>query len=274
MRKVAVSRSSGRREDRSEEPKVAKVDQYFSRAVGKALEALDCISQSEEPPSLQEVARFLGLTKASAFRILHTLELLGYLEKTPDGRYSTRSRGVARVSTRILNQMIRCGSEFLERLSLEFRETASLGAVFDNHIEVLTVVESPQLIRMGNIPGQIVPPHASSLGKAITAFQSSDMRDKLVRSYGTGALTPNTLTDEIAIRAEFARIRELGYAEDRGETIIGGRCFAAPIFGTNGAAVGGVSLSMPEMRLKSEEQRLEIVASVRRTALEIQAQLA
>ena len=157
---------------------------------------------------------------------------------------------------------------------MEFRETASLAALCENHIEVLAVCESPQLMRMGNTAGRILPPNASSLGKAITAFQEPEISEKLVRSYGTHCFTPNTITDEIALREEFAQIRERGYAEDMEESIAGGRCFAAPILRPNGNAVAAVSLSMPLLRFHGEAQRQAILTAVRHTAKTIEQRLA
>ena len=62
---------------------------------------------------------------------------------------------------------------------------------FENRIEVVATVESPHLIRMGNTVGRILPPHASSLGKAVTAFQREEVRDRLfAATASTGS--PNT----------------------------------------------------------------------------------
>ena len=241
-------------------------DQYFSRAVEKAMLALDCIRQSPQPLSLMEVSAVLGLAKASAFRLLYTLEALHYLCKTPDGRY------FAPLQTN-RHELLRQGSEPLERLCMEFCETASMAALFENHCEVIAVFESPQLMRMGNTPGRILPPNASSLGKAIAAFQPPEIVDKLVRGYGLHSFTPNSIPDEIALRDEFARIRERGFAEDLEETVSGGRCFAAPILRHKGNAIGAVSLSMPLIRFRGEEQRQAIVDAVRATARAIQARL-
>ena len=246
-------------------------DKYYSRAVGKALEALDFIGRSPQPATLNEISRVLGLTKASAFRILHTLETLGYLSKSPDSRYSAASPALVRAQTKLVHDMLRFSAEPLERLSLEFRETASMAALFENHIEVLAVVESPQIIRMGNTVGRIVPPHASSLGKAITAFQPAETRDRLIRSYGPTPITSATITDEIALRAEYGHIQKQGYAEDREESAAGGWCFAAPLLSTSGSAFGAVSLSMPILRLPPPDQRGAIVAAIKRTAAEIQS---
>jgi IclR family acetate operon transcriptional repressor len=239
-------------------------DPYFSRAVEKAMLALEHIRRSPQPLALAEVSAVMGLTKASAFRLLYTLETLHYLCRTEDGRYFALTDH---------HLLVRQGAEALERLSMEYCETASMAALFENHIEVVLVFESPQLMRMGNTVGRILPPNASSLGKAITAFQPPEITEKLVRSYGTHYFTPNTITDEIALRDEFAMIRERGFAEDLEESTAGGRCFAAPILRENGYAAGAVSLSMPLIRLRGEEQRKTIVNAVRETARAIEKRL-
>jgi IclR family acetate operon transcriptional repressor len=244
-------------------------DPYFSRAVGKALEALDRLSGADEPLTLGQLTTCLSLTKASTFRLLHTLETLGYIAKTTAGQYVVAGPWQPQVPTRLVNQMIHVGSEPIERLAMQFRETVSLAALLDNHIEVVAIMESPQLIRMGNTVGRILPPHASSLGKAITAFQKPEMREKLLRSYGTPVLTPHTIADEIALRKEFAKIQEQGHAEDWEESTLGGCCFAAPILRPSGLAAGAVSLSMPQMRLTGPEHQKELISGVLRTAQEI-----
>jgi len=228
--------------------------------------ALERIRESPQPLSLMEVSTELGLTKASAFRLLYTLESLHYLCKTPDGRYFAPPQARH-------HELLHHGSEPLERLSMEFCETASMAALFENHIEVVAVFESSQLMRMGNTPGRILPPNASSLGKAVAAFQSPAMTEKLIRSYGTHSFTPNTITDEIALRDEFAQIREQGFAEDLEESVAGGRCFAAPILRASGVAIGAVSLSMPMIRFRGEEQRGVILTAVRKTARAIEKRL-
>lgn len=244
-------------------------DQYFSRALEKGLQALQALNQSPQGMTLTAAAQVLGLTKASAFRILRTLEALGYAEKSEDGRYLITGIAKSQVPSRSIQAMLQHGSELLRNLSLEFRETASMAALFENHIEVILVVESPQLIRMGNTIGRILPPHASSLGKAITAFQERDNCQRLLRSYGTSPFTEGTIRDELALQKEFERIRSAGHAEDWEESTPGGVCFAAPILRPDRVAIGAISLSMPKMRLEGDEHRKRIVRTVLQTATDI-----
>jgi IclR family acetate operon transcriptional repressor len=159
----------------------------------------------------------------------------------------------------------------MKALHREFSETVSLAMLFDHHIEVVATLESPQLVRMGNIVGRILPPHASSLGKAVTAFQDDARRVSLMGSYGLHRFTVRTLVDERELAAEFDRIRRDGYSLDAGESALEGYCFGAPIRDASGVTFAALSLSMPKSRLRPAALRTRIIAAVRRAADRISA---
>ncbi|MGB7759686.1 MAG: IclR family transcriptional regulator [Bryobacteraceae bacterium] len=240
-------------------------DQYFSRAVAKALETLEVLQASNGPMALNEVAQRLQLSKTSAFRLLRTLEASGCLAASEGGKYALAPGVHAVGSTQTVARLRRAAIPCLQQLSRQLRETASLAALFDNRIEVIAVVESPQQIRMSNVVGHILPPNASSLGKAIAAFQTEERREKLLRSYGMYRFTGQTITDRTELEQEFARVRERGFATDLEESVCDGHCFAVPIFGSAGDVNVAVSLSLPKARERDSAHREEILAALRVT---------
>jgi IclR family acetate operon transcriptional repressor len=248
-------------------------DKYFSKIVGKALDALDLVRASPGPLSLNELTLRIGLAKTSLFRILHTLEVAGYLEREPDGRYRAPASLRPLASGSLQQALVDAAVPRMKELNREFRETVSLAMRFENHIEVVATIESPQLIRMGNTVGRILPPHASSLGKAIAAFQDDDRRESLLHSYGLHRFTPHTIVEERDLKHELERIRKQGFSLDAEESVLGGSCFGAPIRGADGTVVGAISLSMPTMRLSSEKHRQAILAAIRRAADEASNEL-
>jgi IclR family acetate operon transcriptional repressor len=149
------------------------------------------------------------------------------------------------------------------------RETTSLAALFDNRIEVIAVVESPQPIRMSNIVGHILPPNASSLGKAIAAFQTEERREKLLRSYGIYRFTEQTITDRMELDQEFVRVRERKFATDLEESVTDGQCFGVPIFGSGGEVTAAISVSLPKMRVLDGEHRKALLDALKTTADQI-----
>jgi len=222
---------------------------YFSRGVGRALEIIELLTRTTGPLSLHEVASRMNMTKSSAFRLLRTLEALDYVTQSGDGRYLILPENRATVPSRIANSLVRVARGVMMRLNMEFQETVSLSVLFTNHIEVVEVFESPFIIRMANTVGKIIPPHASSMGKAITAFQNDETRNKLLRSYGLLQFTPNTITDELALRENLEQIRRQGHAFDSEESTPEGCCFGVPVVIEPYGAIAALSLSMPKTRL-------------------------
>jgi IclR family acetate operon transcriptional repressor len=245
-----------------------KPDRYFSRAIGNALRVLELFQQSTHPLALTQVSQQSKLPKSSVFRILRTLEIAGYLERVDGERFSlTRS---ATMANQLVTQVIETARPVMRQLSQEFRETISLAFLFENHIEVISVIDSPHRVSMGNEVGGLIPPHASSLGKCISAFQEDLRREKLLRSFGLVAFTIHTIVEERALAKELEAVRSQGYARDMEESTLGGCCFGAPIFGKNGHAVAAISVSMPKMRFANQKR---VVTGVLHAASMVSEQL-
>jgi len=248
-------------------------DRYFSRAVAKALETLEILQAGNGPMALHEVAQRIQLSKTSAFRLLRTLEAAGCLTASEGGKFALAPGVHPAVSTQTVARLLRAALPRIEHLSRQLRETTSVAALFENRIEVIAVVESPQPIRMSNIVGHILPPNASSLGKAITAFQSEERREKLLRSYGVYRFTGQTITDRTELDREFARVRQQSFATDLEESVCDGHCFGVPIFGSAGHVGAAISVSLPKSRVLDAGHRTAILAALRATADQIAADL-
>jgi IclR family acetate operon transcriptional repressor len=246
---------------------------YFSRAVGKALETLELLQLRQESMTLDEIARQVELSKTSVFRLLRTLEVAQYVVTSGWGKYSLAPGVQAIVSTQWLARLVRTATTRLHDLTRDLHETASMAALFDNRIEVIAVIESPHTVRMSNVVGHILPPNASSMGKAITAFQTEERREKLLRSHGIYRFTDHTVADECELGREWERVRLEKFAVDREESVYDGVCFAVPIFGDAGAVNAAISLSLPKSRLRNAEHEAVVVKALTTAATQIAADL-
>ena len=240
--------------------------QYLSRAVGKSLELLEILQCEPVPLPLNDISRRLKLSKASAFRLLCTLENAGYLIQNDRARYQLAPEIQRTVSSRFLLRLLQAAPPLMRELCRNLRETISLAALFENRVEVIAVEESPEIIRMSNAVGHILPPNASSLGKAVAAFQNTERREKLLRSYGLYRLTERTITDLSTLDAEFDRVRSQGYASDLEESVADGCCFAAPILIKNGEVQAAISVALPKSRLRDAAQQERYIAALRTAA--------
>ena len=247
--------------------------QYLSRAVAKSLEILELLQARQAPIPLHEVARQIKLSKTSAFRLLCTLQASGYLTQRQEGSYDLVSEVRRIVSSRFLIRLLKAATPLMNDLGRELRETINLAALFENRVEVIAVEESPEIIRMTNVIGHILPPNAISLGKVISAFQPDERREKLLRSYGLYRFTEHTITDRLQLQREFDASRERGFAADREESVSDGYCFAVPILTPEGAVPAGISVSLPKLRMRNAEQEEKFVKALKTTAANISARL-
>lgn len=259
----------GRSAAKTGRPAAKAKDKYFSKVLGKALDILELLKRSASPLSLNELTLQVGVAKSSVFRILHTLEVAGYLERNQAGQYRLSPDIRPLVPAYLQTELMEVALPRMKELNRRFSETVNLALLFNNHIEVVAVEESPQLIRMGNTVGRILPPNASSLGKAITAFQPEERREQLLRSYGLHAFTENTIVDEVELKRELERVRSRGYSTDREESAREGCCFGVPIFAKGEEAVGAISLSIPKTRVPQGAQQKELVAALQEAARQI-----
>jgi DNA-binding IclR family transcriptional regulator len=241
-------------------------DKYYSKVIGRALEILAVLRNREHPMGLAGIAAHVGLAKSSVFRLLHTLEVSGYVERTADGAYALAPDLRAWGDGKRVTDLVDAARPHMRKLSREYGETITLAMHFGNRIEVVATLDSPHLIRMANTVGRILPPHASSLGKAITAFQPDDIAERLRRSYGTHRFTEHTIVDEVAIKQEYERVRTQGFSTDAEESVLEGCCFGAPVAGPDDAVIAAISLSMPKMRLRDKALQKKIIGAVRAAA--------
>jgi DNA-binding IclR family transcriptional regulator len=144
-------------------------------------------------------------------------------------------------------------------------ETSTVACLFGDQIRALDTSETYQEIRMTNKPGRVLPPHCSSLGKVITAFQEPQVVDRILEVYGLFRRTEKTIVDRQALLGQFAEIRHRGYAFDREETALGGICVAAPVVSEGKRVFASISVSTPIMRM-TPEREAEITRVVVETA--------
>ncbi len=220
-----------------------------SRALAKGLRILEEMALLRGPVSLGQLAARVDLGKASTFRLLQTLTATGYVEQQDDQTYALNRPWTPALTHDWLRKLIAVAKPEMEALNADLSETITLAVLMEDHIRVVDAIQSPQNVRVSNYRDRILAPYASSLGKAIAAYQPAERLQTLLHVYGIYATTENTITDPALIRQEMAKTRARGYSFEFEETVKGGCCFGAPIFTGDACVPAAVSVSLPTVRL-------------------------
>lgn len=220
------------------------MDQYEVSTLKKGLKILDALG--EESLTLTEVMRKFSLNKSTTFRLLYTLELMGYVKKE---EHLYRITGKMAKNTNPYNARLNWLSvPPLYQLSAETGETAYVGILNGTDIVTTQVVDGTHSMRSHSEVGEKAPAHLSALGKVIMAFLREQDRETLVKELKLIQKTKNTFIDSHLLKEHLKVIQSQGYAVDEEETEIGLRCIAAPIM-YNNEVIAAVALSGPAIRL-------------------------
>lgn len=228
----------------------AQLDPYRLGSLQKGLEVIDCFTRRESW-SLAELTAELGQSKATLFRILHTLEGAGYVTKDAEtARYTLGLRLHTLGAVAVRREHLRWQALApLQDLARETGETVHVGVLYDGEAICVQAVEGTHLVRMHAFVGKRTPAHASALGKVLLAHLPDAELDAFLAGRSLAALTPRTLTAPAALRAALHEVRMQGYALDDEEFETGLRCLGAPITDHAGRPCAAVAIAAPAARM-------------------------
>lgn len=232
----------------------------------KGLAILEALAAAATPMGVTELARELGMGKSGAHRVLRMLCDLGWVREA-QGRYACTLR-IWELGMRVADRLDlrQVAAPYLRRLADLSSETVHL-SILDG-VEVLYVdkIDSPQPVRAYSRVGGRAPAPCVATGKVLLAHASPERvaqaRQTLV------AHTPRSIVDPEAFDAELRRVRQQGYAVNRGEWRISVCGLAAPVFDARGEVVAALGISGPAERLTQKVLR-SLEPAVRQAAQDL-----
>ncbi|MFT4242708.1 MAG: IclR family transcriptional regulator [Acidovorax sp.] len=223
-------------------------DRYNVPALERGLRLLCEFDRTTRTLSAPELARRFKLPRSTVFRLLSTLENMGFVERTESGRDYRLGVAVLRLGFEYLAslELTELGTPVLNRLAEELGLAANL-VVRDGRsiVYVAKVVPSAQPFRSAVSVGTRLPAHATVLGRVLlgdlTLPQLRELYpEPVLEAFSEG--TPHT-TAELFDLVQVDRAK--GYASGEGffETNIS--TVAAPIHDRMGHLVAALGVTIP-----------------------------
>jgi IclR family pca regulon transcriptional regulator len=240
----------------------------FVQSLERGLKVIRSFDADHPQLTLSEVAALTGLTRATARRLLLTLEDLGYV--TSDGRkFSLTPRvldiGYAYISSLDIQQV---AQPFLEALSERVNESVSVTVLDEGDIIYVARVPTTRIMTISLGLGSRLPAHCTSMGRVLLAELPTEALHAVVPP-ALPAHTDRTITSRRALEAVLEQVRVQGWALVDQELELGVRSIAAPLRDSAGRAIAAMNVSTHAGRTTVDELHEHFVPALVATAKEI-----
>lgn len=247
-----------------------------NQSLDRAFRILSLFGPGQPCLGLSEISRLAGLSKATAHRLLTTMEQYGLLARNSVGDATDRRY---RLGLKLLElgrivsdglEVRRVALPFMRLLRNEVGESVNLVVVDGLDGVYVEQVEGTQPVRLYIQVGRRAPLFAGASTRLLLAHLPPDDVEKILTQRPPRAYTPGTITDVPAILELLARARRDGYTVSRGELQPGTVEVAVPLLNYSGDVVAALSLAGPENRFGQEDVN-RLLGPLQRCAADISA---
>jgi len=221
------------------------------QSVDRAIDLLLAVAAAgQTEASVPALAKACGLNRATAWRLLKTLQARGMVTVDEGGRYALGVTAVELGGAAGPDALIAAAHPLLERMCAKTGETASLampavgGLTYVDEVTPIAVLTASWL-------GRTVPLHATSTGKALLAFLAPGELRRVLPA-ALPAFTDTTITSPGALAAELAATRARGYGTCAGELEPSLYGVSAPVLDRTGRPLAVLSIWGPKDRVPAE----------------------
>ncbi len=250
-------------------------DRYRIDALARGLEILTSFTSEKPSLNLAEIVAATNLNKSRAFRILSTLEAMGYLERDAATRSYRPGIRVLELGFTALNslEVAEVAQPYLKALTETCGETTNLSVRDGAEIIYVARIATQRIISVNLQRGSRLPAYCTSMGRAQLIDLSNAELASLLGKGPYPKLTPKTVTCLTDLIAELDKVRRQGYAINDEELAVGLRSVAAPVRDYGGKVVAAINISVPGHRISRRVLEQDLAPRLVEAARRISAAL-
>lgn len=251
-------------------PEEEPQDKYSVPGLERGLRLLCEFSRQDKTLSAPELARRLDIPRSTVFRLLATLERMGFVERADGGRDYRLGMSVLRLGFEYLAslELTEIGRPLLERLRDEIGYSCNL-VVRDGRSIVYVAKSVTQTAFTSHVNvGTRLPAHATVLGRVLLEDLSLPQLRALYPEEHLEVFSSNTPKTVVELFDMVQADKERGFVLQEGffETSIS--TVAAPVRDHSGNVVAALGATIPSPHIDASQLDV-IVARVRETAAEL-----
>ena len=242
--------------------------QYLVPGLERGLRVLQLFSKKRSMLSLAEIARQLGVSRSSAFRLVYTLEYLGFIQQLENSKkYELGARildlGFGYLSGLDLIESTRIP---LEKLGRDLRVSTHLVILDDRDVIYLARYAANHHIISNVHVGARFPAYATAHGQVLLSDKSDEKIADLYRGETLKAYTDQTPVSLADLRSRIAAAKKQGYIISWGYFEKSLASIAAPLHDNSGKIIAAINITCPISQFTREEFESDILKAIRESA--------
>jgi DNA-binding IclR family transcriptional regulator len=216
------------------------------QSVQRALDILEVFLKHGPEIGLTRIAELVDLNKATAYRLLSTLEKRGFVKRSPGSRKYALGVRVFELGFYFQSQsgVRRTGLHYLKQMVALTNESGFLCIREGDEALCVERVESQREVNIFSLRvGGKQPLHCGGAPRALLAdWDSNELAEYATRT-GLPAQTSNTIHTLDQLLKDVEKTRRQGYAVSMNDVVVGIAAVGAPVYDHTGRVVASISLS-------------------------------
>lgn len=247
-------------------------EKYSVPGLERGLRILSEFSRHTPTLTAPELAKRLDVPRTTVFRLLVTLENLGFVERAKNGRDFQLGTAVLKLGFEYLASLslTELSRPILEHLRDELGFSANLVIRDGRDIVYIQKVASSSLFTSSVHIGTRLPAHATVLGRVLLSNHSFHELQDLYpeeKLHSHGPHTPPTVKDLYQL---LLTDRERGYVLEEGFFESNISTIAAPVFNENNEVTAALGVTIPLVQIPPAD-KAHVIDKVRAAARELSA---
>lgn len=239
------------------------------KMVERSLNVLDTLRISKVPIGVNDIAKQCSLSPSTAFRILKTLEVNGWIYQCNDGRYITGQKISFMTERNNLYLALKEVSAItMNKYTQKYERAMNLIVREYNKCYVLQQSRTRNLVDYIPSLNAELPFYACAGGKILLSELPIILANYIIESCSMKALTPHTITDPNQYWQELREVAKQGYALDHMESSESGSCVSVGVRDCEGTIIAALSFS-GFIGVQNTDDLLEYVPILKEAAKEI-----
>ena len=249
-------------------PDPQQISKYIVPGLRRGLQILRAFNRDRRRIGAPDLASELNIPRSTVFRLIQTLEYMGFLEKVENASDYRLGVGVLSLGFEFIAslEITDLARPLLENLRDKTGHSAHLAIRDGGEIIFVIKAKADSTFSSSVNIGTRLPAHGTVLGRVILADLSDQELERIYPEVSLPKFSPQTPENLDDLKKILAQDRARGYARSASYFETGIGSLAAPVRDQSGRVIASINITFPDGVPAEDEIEQDLVSSLVKTA--------